>query len=514
MFPSRSLIVLCSVASATVASAQTPLFVTLPTGSHVTDVATDAASGEPVAVGTLSSGDAFRWTPSSGVVALGPVASGSEVNCSYDGSVIAADTVGMDLVTRASLWSGGTSWTQLPGIGGTSGNVATVTDGVSGDGSAVVGLGWVSAGSAHGFRWTQALGSVDLGTTPSGGSSRARGVNADGSFIVGWQDGSGRQGARWVNGVESVFTYTNPSNVTFACGAAQSVNADGTIVVGTQILGGDTSAWRWDAASGAVTLLANLAGETTKASANDVTDDGSIVVGNNGGSFLNSKALIWIQGAVQNYHAYLTSLGVTGLGTYTQLGIATAISRDGRVVGGWGSQLGGAPNGGWVVYVPLPGHAFCFGDGALADHTTPCPCGNSGANGHGCAHSFNAAGAQIGASGVVANDDVILQASSLPVTSFTLFLQHDAAGDTIFHDGTLCAGGTLVRLRGRAAVAGAATFPNNAFAQDSTLTLSQRGGVAPGSGALRYYSAWFRNASSTFCPPATANVTNGYTIVW
>jgi len=168
-----------------------------------------------------------------------------------------------------------------------------------------------------------------------------------------------------------------------------------------------------------------------------------------------------------------------------------------------------------------PGQSICAGDGSLTDHTTPCPCANNGAAGNGCAHSFSAAGANLDGSGIVALDttpnqpnQVILTSTNSPVSSFTLFMQHSAAGDTAFHDGVLCAGGTLTRLRGRNAVAGAATFPNNAFANDSTLTLSSRGGVVVGSGVTRYYAAFYRNASTTFCPPATANVTNGYKIVW
>ena len=47
-----------------------------------------------------------------------------------------------------------------------------------------------------------------------------------------------------------------------------------------------------------------------------------------------------------------------------------------------------------------------------------------------------------------------------------------------------------------------------------TVTVSQRGQVAPGSGTTRYYSLFYRNASTTFCPPATANVTNGVRVVW
>jgi len=160
------------------------------------------------------------------------------------------------------------------------------------------------------------------------------------------------------------------------------------------------------------------------------------------------------------------------------------------------------------------GAAYCSNASLATDHSTPCPCGNTGAPGNGCAHSFSAAGANLSGTGAVSTDDVQLQATGLPATSFTLFMQHSTAGDATFHDGVLCAGGTLIRLRGRAAAGGAMSFPEPAFPNDATLTLSQRGSVTVGSGARRYYAAWYRNASTTFCPPATANVTNGLVLDW
>ena len=57
-------------------------------------------------------------------------------------------------------------------------------------------------------------------------------------------------------------------------------------------------------------------------------------------------------------------------------------------------------------------------------------------------------------------------------------------------------------------------FRQHAFAVDATTTLSQRGLVTPGSGALRYYSVFYRSPAATFCPPATANVTNGWGVDW
>jgi hypothetical protein len=177
---------------------------------------------------------------------------------------------------------------------------------------------------------------------------------------------------------------------------------------------------------------------------------------------------------------------------------------------------------------PFPGNSICTNASLGTDHTTPCPCGNSGLAGNGCAHSFSADGGNLAASGVIADDNVgapgpnpvILTASNLPATAFTLFMQHDAVADVVFHDGVLCAGGTLIRLRGRAAgvsqfqAPGVAIFPNSAFPNDATLTLSSRGGMVPGNGLTRRYAGWYRNASTSFCPPATANVSNGWEITW
>jgi len=158
---------------------------------------------------------------------------------------------------------------------------------------------------------------------------------------------------------------------------------------------------------------------------------------------------------------------------------------------------------------------FCAGDGFLADHTTPCPCGNDSTRpGFGCAHSYDPGGAHLTATGTAATDDVVLHSEWTPSSAYTLFLQHDAAGDAAFHDGVLCASGNLLRLRGRSAVQGTASFPNPAFPNDATLTLSQSGQVTPGQGTRRYYTALYRNPSPSFCPPATANATNGYRIDW
>ncbi|MFO1010988.1 MAG: hypothetical protein U1F29_13060 [Planctomycetota bacterium] len=157
-----------------------------------------------------------------------------------------------------------------------------------------------------------------------------------------------------------------------------------------------------------------------------------------------------------------------------------------------------------------PGTPFCFGDGVDVAHTTPCPCANVGAVGHGCANSVNASGALLDASGEVAADTVVLAGSGMPATVACIYLQGDALADTVFGDGVRCAGGTLLRLRTKVNVGGASSFPDSV----ETVTLSQRGGVTLGSGVTRHYQAYYRNSAALFCPPETFNVSNGYSIVW
>ncbi len=151
--------------------------------------------------------------------------------------------------------------------------------------------------------------------------------------------------------------------------------------------------------------------------------------------------------------------------------------------------------------------SFCFGDGSLA---TPCPCANFGAPGHGCGDFFNPQGALLAGSGSTNPDSVVLAGSGMPATALGVYLQHDALAEHAFHNGVLCGGGHPVRLWARAAVGGASSFPQ----PGDGVTLSARGGVVPGSGVRRYYSLWYRNGAPGFCPPGTANVTNGVMITW
>ncbi|MBI5362743.1 MAG: hypothetical protein HZA53_06160 [Planctomycetes bacterium] len=180
------------------------------------------------------------------------------------------------------------------------------------------------------------------------------------------------------------------------------------------------------------------------------------------------------------------------------------------VIEDWANMDTGALTG-WTLegVDTVPSRPFCAGDGLDANVTTPCPCGNVGASGRGCANSANAAGAVLSSSGTTNPDTAVLLAQGMPASASAIFLQGDAVIDAVFGDGVRCTGGTLVRLRTKTAVAGAAQFPD---AGDPSLSV--RGGVAPGSGDTRYYQTYYRNASAAFCPPETFNVTSGWVLVW
>ncbi len=197
-----------------------------------------SADGNTIAGNDPATWAAYRWTQSGGVQALGmaPTPSpGGSPGISADGSRVAATIIATgDTASTSGLWTLGSGWQQLMPPGGPADlydmdrNWSTVY-GLSGDGSTVVGLYWrhVNGQTAHAFKWTQAGGAVDMGSIL--GSSRANGVNYDGSVIVGWTtDVTGpRLAAVWHDG-----TITGLTPAGSAGGEAQAVNPAGTIAVG------------------------------------------------------------------------------------------------------------------------------------------------------------------------------------------------------------------------------------------------------------------------------------------
>lgn len=130
---------------------------------------------------------AFRWTASTGSIALGRFGGGSNqqsaaVAISLDGAVIVG--AGHPSLTGAVMWAADGSPTILGKLPGDAEGTATA---VSRDGSVVVGSSMDNARNFRAFRWTQQTGMVDLGNSVNGLlGSFATSVSGNGRIIVGW----------------------------------------------------------------------------------------------------------------------------------------------------------------------------------------------------------------------------------------------------------------------------------------------------------------------------------------
>jgi probable HAF family extracellular repeat protein len=330
------LMVLVGVVTAEPGSAQaqfTPLGVP---GSIVTGI---SGNGKIVVGGVTVIGPFgyyFRWTALGGLIPIG-AGPGGKISISRDGSTITADTTNDEQLGTAGIWLGLPRFYSIGGLpggmpGGVNDRFLSNNFGVSGDGSIVVGLGWINPGRAHAFRWDQSTGMVDLGSL-DGKDSRANAISADGTTIVGWDAAPNGywRGAVWRNGKEMLL---DPSGL---LGEAYAVNADGTVIVGTRY-GGGSHAYLWTV-SGVTDLgILNRHGPNSNAEAafaTAVSDDGKVVVGFSG--FGGERdAFIWTPSTgMVKLKECLQSKGATGL-TGWILSAATAISGDGKVITGWG----------------------------------------------------------------------------------------------------------------------------------------------------------------------------------
>lgn len=308
----------------------------VPTNLRVSGMSADgqrfvASNGLDLYVLELSTG---VWT-STGAGALGS----SNPKIATSAVLVAANQPDTTSGTGSipSRWNGATGvWTNLGGLGSTSsGSTGTAYD-ISADGQTVVGLGWVTPGEAHAFRWTVSGGMADL-TPGAGYSSRANAVSNDGLTVVGWQATNGRRATRWLNGVQTFLGSLDPSNPQFGTSEALAVSASGAVIVG----GSANFAFRWTHAGG-MQNLGRLLG-ASNAQALGVSADGETVVGWSGTNSLDSRAVVWrpeFGATVVDLANLLVSLGETSAGLWT-LRTAVDVSDDGTVIAGWGVN----PNG-------------------------------------------------------------------------------------------------------------------------------------------------------------------------
>ena len=166
---------------------------------------------------TGQSGSFGNTEPASGATAYG---------VSADGSIAVGVAGG-----TAFRWTAASGLQDINPVAGQ----ASDADGISGDGTVIVGEFQLPTGPYHAFRWTASTGMVDLGTLGGPGSS-AIAANHDGSVIVGSsltnQQTTSNHAFRWTakTGMQDLNKLASGGNMvlTFATG----VSADGTVIGG------------------------------------------------------------------------------------------------------------------------------------------------------------------------------------------------------------------------------------------------------------------------------------------
>ena len=276
------------------------------------------------------------YTEAGGAVVIGDGCFNGLPSISGDGTTVVGCHVDAQGNENAAKWLGGTSWQDL---GSEAGAVPCGTSlsgpwGVNQDGSLAVGLLWrAQVCHANAGFWDLINGgpATVLPTLFDGPSSRANGINDDGSVIIGWQDqpNGERTAAKWVNGVEElILTPDGGLN-----GEALAVSGDGNAIVGAAYNLRD-GAWIWRPATG----VQRIWERGKRLTLLNVSDDGKTAVGftREGPQGGHQRAFLWRDGrGVILLAKYLADRGAIVPEGWDLL-VATLISADGKTVYGWG----------------------------------------------------------------------------------------------------------------------------------------------------------------------------------
>ena len=291
-----------------------------------------------VAVAFLAVGSAFGNGTIQGIGYVPGASGGSTARAvSADGSFVVGNAAQMGFAggeTEAIRWTQAGGMTFLGDLPG--GPIRSWGTGVSDNGMVVVGEGRYDAlpEQFQATRWTPGTGTVGLGFLPGGALSSSEGVSADGSVVVGTSQSASRnrQAFRWTDagGMQGLGGLQAGLN-SFAFGTTP----DGGMVYGASQAGSTMNAAYWTAADG-WTSLGMLPGGSPFFGANitNASADGSVLAGNS-----SSANAIMFEPIVWNATDGMQGLGFLEVGH--EMAITTGMSGDGQTVIGVSGPFSG-----------------------------------------------------------------------------------------------------------------------------------------------------------------------------
>jgi uncharacterized membrane protein len=309
---------------------------------------------------TLHVPQGFRWTQTSGAVALGvPGAKGSQILAvTPDGGTVFGvtfDASGRDLFR----WTEAAGIITVPRLVGYDECVPESRN-MSADGKVILGACSGPSGKQV-FRWTEASGMQPLAPPQGTMDDGAHALTPDGAALVGFShDATSSQAFRWTERTGMMRLGVLPGYEWSSTGSSNQLSDDGAIVIGAcsghwdgglpQRLG-----FRWTEASGMVALGA-LPGSNGSIAEN-ISADGSVIAGESLVSSLSldpaqqaTIAVYWDAGG--NVTSLATALAGAGVDLQGfKLEYAYVSPPDGHLFWGIGSTREGERRG-WIARVP------------------------------------------------------------------------------------------------------------------------------------------------------------------
>lgn len=282
----------------------------------------------------------YLYTPATGLVDIGGVGCAGNPKLSDDGSVVVSSVYAEDGTCQAAKWLGGQNWLPMGSEPGAVPCGSDLSSAFDTNATTAVGLFWrPQICRAIGGTWDLATGTPGpaLESTVPDRPTRGNGITADGSIVVGWQDAETgqRNAVRWVNGVQEPILDTDGTPM----GEAIGVNSTGTVVWGVfyRYLAGQ--GWLWRAGQGFTSIGQGGVGLNVQTVPIAASEDGSVVVGVMRNFDVGvQKGFIW---TAKKGYQYLNDFVKGQVAAGWDLYNPTVVSADGRYIAG----LGFNPNG-------------------------------------------------------------------------------------------------------------------------------------------------------------------------